>query len=269
MSEKNFLTISAKDCQTEYKAVMANSDQKLRSAELLAKEQDYGSAISLLIISNEELIKALILFLDGQGFELRSVKGMKSLFTNHRLRYLLAMVFSILGNVGEDIKNVMLKTRENPRHLLGMMDNKEAVGIAIHAYLIKKIEEIQGEIAFFSQVDNIRQIGLYSDKPGTQQLIEADYLQFHAKVDKLKQVIIYLIEGFQMEETAEHTKKLKAQLKHEGWYHNMAKLISTINSPKIDSYRNLSDQIAEFGQAMAEPENFGKDFGKTLKENQE
>lgn len=260
MSEKNFLTISAKDCQTEYKAVIANSDRKLKSAEILAKEQDYGSAVSLLIVSNEELIKALILFLDGQGFELRKVKGIKSLFNNHRLRYLLAMVFSILAIFGEDMKNMLLKVRENPQILHDMMNNKAETGRKLQLYMIEKIGQIQEEIAFFSQVDKMRQTGLYSDKPGNQQITETDYFQFHSKVDKLKKVITYLIEGFQMEETAEQVEKLKKQFKSEGWYDNMAKLISTINSPQVDSYQNLFKEVKEFGKDVAENEDFEKAF---------
>lgn len=255
MTPKNFLTISTEECQVQFRYILANSDRKFRSAETLAKDEDYGSAIALLIISNEELIKALILFLDGQGFEFRGVKGMRSLFQNHRLRYLLAMIFSIIISFAEDLRDLALNLEKNKKTIQDILNNQEQAGRSLQAYFLKKAIRVQREIEFFSKVDNTRQIGLYSDRPEGLQLSKSDYLQFHLKVNGLRTGILGLMESY-ADDSNESIVLIKEMFKKNGWYKNIAELIGEINSPKINSYQNLSHRIELFRQELLpSPEN--------------
>src|SRR5579859_8076673 len=102
MDDMSFLNLPKKD------------DQKWNSAIMLAKSEDYGGAVSLLIISIEELIKSIILFMDGKGFEFRNVKGINTFFRNHQIRYIIAFVMFAMNIIGEDLVKFILKIRENP-----------------------------------------------------------------------------------------------------------------------------------------------------------
>src|SRR4051812_38270732 len=90
MSSKTFLTIPKKECLEVYKTILKNSDNKWESGKKLADIGDFGGATSFALISVEELIKALIVFLDGKGFEFRSLKGIDTFFKNHKIRYIIA-----------------------------------------------------------------------------------------------------------------------------------------------------------------------------------
>ncbi len=88
---------------------MANSNLKANSAKLtIAENNDYGSAISLLIISNEEAVKALMLFLEGNDFRLRNIPGFTNLFENHRLRYLVIPFNSDRNNIPQRILEISI-----------------------------------------------------------------------------------------------------------------------------------------------------------------
>ncbi len=88
------MSISKRDCIAASVLVLENAQSLKRDAELLAENNSYGRAISLLIHSLEEEIKSLVLFLDGHGFQFRKrVKGINGFFVNHNLRYALSMIF--------------------------------------------------------------------------------------------------------------------------------------------------------------------------------
>lgn len=76
---ENFLNISQLACQKSHMTILENSDRHFIVAEKIYEMKDfYGIAISHLILSTEELVKALIIYLEGEGLHLRSIKGIKS-----------------------------------------------------------------------------------------------------------------------------------------------------------------------------------------------
>jgi len=109
MSSKTFVTISKNECLTVYRNVLEHSDQKWESGKQLAKINDFGGATSMAIISVEELVKSLIIFLDGKGFEFRSIKGISTLFDNHQIRYLLAYTMFAMGLFGDELMKFLKK----------------------------------------------------------------------------------------------------------------------------------------------------------------
>ncbi len=72
---------------------MANADRHFRIAQLLASTNEYGNAVAHIILGSEERVKAIFLFLEGKGMQLRSIKGVKNIFSTHDARHSLIKEF--------------------------------------------------------------------------------------------------------------------------------------------------------------------------------
>lgn len=87
MRINNFMRLSAAECAQFYPAVRANAQRHNLAADTLQKTGDYGNAIAHRILGSEEMVKALILFLEGKGMDLRSIDAIKPLFKHHVPRH--------------------------------------------------------------------------------------------------------------------------------------------------------------------------------------
>lgn len=191
MSNKSFVTISTKECLRVYKEILKNSDRKWESGKKLAEIQEFGGAISLAIISNEELIKALIIFFDGNGFNFRNIKGINTLFKNHQLRYLVAYAMFAIGSFGDDIVKLIEGLRKNPQLIEAIIKNykedKTQFKNWIFDYLEKKLNSLAEEFDWFSRIDMFRQDGFYCDyKNQLKNPIEISENEYQQAILRLK-----------------------------------------------------------------------------------
>ncbi|WP_276980136.1 hypothetical protein, partial [Flavobacterium filum] len=239
--------------------VLEKSKKKFESAEALAKIGDYDSATALLIVSNENALVGLILFLDGIGFKIRSVKGMKSLFKNHKLRYLFALILSVFSIVTKEFKEILNKIMKDPTIIQNFNPNDSAFAKKVKNYFLNKLLEIKNEILFFSRVDKSRQQGLYSDFKGTLlHISESEYQVFHNKIQTLNSLVFSFIETFSLEgfedengHFQEHLDKMKVDFNTK-YRVKLEKLLKKINSPKYDSYENMTKMVDEIYKELNE-----------------
>ncbi len=125
---------------------------------------DHGSAISLLIISNEEAIKALVLYFEGFGFRLRNIPGFPNLFDNHRLRYLVSFIIAVSSIIMEDFQNVIMLLFKDPDKLLEFFKLKPSeMTRRFKLYFLRRYVVIYHEIIWYSNIEKHRQKGFYSD----------------------------------------------------------------------------------------------------------
>lgn len=61
---KSFLEISKQECLNNYQKLIDNSVRHFKVAEIIFNNEEYGIAISHLILGTEELVKAFILYLE-------------------------------------------------------------------------------------------------------------------------------------------------------------------------------------------------------------
>lgn len=87
MRINNFMQLKQEECAFYYPAVRANAQRHLVAADTLKKTGDYGNAIAHRILGSEEMVKALILFLEGKGMDLRSIEAIRPLFRFHVPRH--------------------------------------------------------------------------------------------------------------------------------------------------------------------------------------
>lgn len=259
MENTNFMTLSQDECRVVYKLILQNAKSKFEEAELLANNGRYNTASSLLIISNEESLKAMILFFDSIGFRIRSISGMKSLFNNHKLRYLLAMVISILSIFMKEVFAFILKTVQNPGNLKFLISRSDDFESMAKDFLTKKLVEVRNEILFFSKVDKARQQGFYSDyKNGLIVVTELEYIELNTKITALNSMISMAIDTYQDvidgndKIMKDHLIDLKKQL-HGELKGKISDLIKRINKPDVNSYDDLLEVIDDLNDSLKEP----------------
>lgn len=201
---KNFSSLSQKECIEQYKDILQNAERCWRSGEILAKDEDYGRGISLAIISIEEIIKAIVIFLDGKGFKFRKVKGIKLLFRTHQIRYFIAFAMFVVTIFGDDlikfIQNLRDKDKSGLNKLRKDFSDKAILESKVEQYAKEKFLQIAKELEWFSKVDVLRQNGFYCDYDeqliNPIQISRTEYLEVIQKLEKVRNVGQELIRSF-------------------------------------------------------------------------
>src|ERR1700741_48983 len=107
--------LTEQECYITSQKMINNSIQRWKSAKLLAKNEDYGGAISSHITSIEELIKGFIMFVDSKGFELRTIEGMDAIVRrSHSIRHFIGFIMFVLNIFIDDFKRYMPKVIKEP-----------------------------------------------------------------------------------------------------------------------------------------------------------
>jgi AbiV family abortive infection protein len=94
---RSFADLTQEECATVYPELLDNSDRHYKVARLLTENgnQEYGVAVSHLVLSSEELVKAMVIYVDSMGFNMRKVKGMDELFFKHEPRHFVSSIFAV------------------------------------------------------------------------------------------------------------------------------------------------------------------------------
>lgn len=191
---KDFVTISKKECLEVYKELITSQERHFKSAEALANIEEYGQAISHLILGSEELVKGLILYLDGIGLRIRSIKGVKKFFRDHRTRHFTAGVFMFLSQTIKPLMTMVERfrvllhqptERENMTALekTVITNDKEAAEKITKEWTENEgklmFEKMMIQMDFWQEADDLKQLGLYVDYNEKlllpRQLTKVDY----------------------------------------------------------------------------------------------
>lgn len=249
---KNFMTLSQKECLTTSKRSLENAEGSYRDALLLAKNKSYGRAISILIISSEETMKAFILFLDGNGFQFRkNVKGINNLFVNHSLRYALAFVLSVLQIFSDDLDYFLQKARNDQKKLISLSKDKEALSIKIMEYFKRKVENIRQEVNWFSDLGYLREEGFYVDFVDEiktpMQIDEKKYNDVLIRLNNMRTFMSTLIDSIEEDNESlnNYLEQLKKRFLNEDWYQKIGELIQMFRDRKTNPFQELSNFIDE------------------------
>lgn len=258
---KSFMNLSKKECLIVSKEIFSNAEKKHSDALILAKNNSYGMATSSLILSLEENTKAVILFLDGNGFEFRKrVKGIKNLFINHKLRYPLGLVLSGFNIFGKDLINFINKIALNPTIIKGFnINEKEWESLALK-YTLKKINQLNEEIIWFSNAEYLRQDGMYVDYDNEIKtplsIDKKDFNDILIRVSAISEFIVKFLPIF--DESIEdddvglkkQVKKLQKQLIIENGYDKIGIIVSKINGRGNNPFIDMSKNLQEFKKGI-------------------
>lgn len=114
----SFFDIPRDKLITIFPEIIRSSEEHYKSAVDIANTGKPGTAISLLLISSEEMVKALIVVLDARGFQFRTTKGMDVFFKNHEIRFFIGWAAIVASMFGEDFIGWIKDIRENPNKII-------------------------------------------------------------------------------------------------------------------------------------------------------
>ncbi|WP_166962133.1 AbiV family abortive infection protein [Yeosuana marina] len=254
---KSFMNLSKEECLVVSKETFRNAKNKHSDALILAKNNSYGMATSTLMLSLEENMKAVILFLDGNGFEFRKrVKGIKYLFVNHKLRYPLGLILSGFNIFGKDLIGFIVRIASTPSLIKDFSINeKEWEGLALN-YISEKINQLSEEIIWFSNADYLRQDGMYVDYDNVLKtplsIDKEDFNNILTRVSGISEFIDKFLSIFgQSNESTDaelktQVKKLQKQLISEKGYDKIGMIVTKMNGKGNNLYIDILKNLQEF-----------------------
>lgn len=245
--KKNFMNLNASECMEAYKCLMDNAGRLYNDAFSLADQNSYGLAISILIHSLEESMKAFIIFLDGKGFLFRNrVKGISNLFVNHKLRYALALVITLFAILIDDFKKLVPRIKKSYILTFDLKKDKEQIEGEISSYLETRLKTAIEEVQWFSEAEFLRQDGFYVDYvDGIKtplSISQNDFEETSIRIKRIRAFIIDYMDGFNSKDdiVREGIENLKTQFSVENWYEKIAELIELFGNPKKEPFEQLS-----------------------------
>lgn len=257
-TKKTFFNIDRKECKLVSEEAIGNAKNHIILAEKLHNSGEYGLGISHLIIGSEEIVKALILHMDSVGFNFRQVKGMKSVFENHQLRYFISFIMFSLS-VFLDETNNFLKTRKGGKTGLDLLEEfthkmtkNEKYKRLMFKNITSKLEFLIDEINWFNGFDLLRQKGFYVDyKEKIETPLSAsksEYLSVKIRVERVYNSIIELISGlnFDNEKNAKTLNNMLETVRKQSIYPKIEKFIKKAKSEKTNPLTYTSNSIQPF-----------------------
>lgn len=210
---KKFLNLSRQECLDIYQELINNSDRHFKVAEKIADIKEFGIAISHLVLGTEELVKALIIYLDYEGLEIRKVKGVKKFFYDHQIRHFFSGIFFLLTSVIKPMMQLVNRFKElihNSQARTSMTEFETAV-LSNDKSKAEKITKEWGDknakeytdkfslyFDFWTDAEIHKQRGFYVDYDdqlfSPSQLNEKKYLQAYEITNSFRQECKELIE---------------------------------------------------------------------------
>lgn len=250
---KTFMTLSKEECLIAYKDVLSNSESKWEAGLKNAKNGEHGIALSLAIISIEELVKSLIILMDGKGFNIRSTKGIHTIFRNHQIRFVIAYAMFVVSVFGEELIRLIQMLKGDPKllpNLIVKFTNNDPVMLRwLKIYSIKKFLMLKREFEWFSQVDLFRQDGFYSDYDGMLRsplkIDGQNYFEVIHRLDKVRRVGKSLIDSLNSEEElyTEHFQNMKQMFYQENFYDKIGAALSTVRKARQNPFDVIVEKI--------------------------
>lgn len=254
---KNYMTLNAKECLVAFKYLQDNADSLFNDAQTLAGTGSYGHATSLLIHSIEEYMKAFILFLDGNGFQFRNrVPGINNIFVNHKLRYGLALVLTLLAILINDFKDLLPNIKKTHHLTFDLKRNKEQIQNEMVTYMNKRIQTAIQEVQWFSEAEFLRQDGLYVDYVNEIKtplhITKTNFDETLLRITRLRLFILDYISSFNSEERniTQGLENLKEQFSVEKWYERIGGLIELFKDNKKNPLKEFSKLIDNFSNEL-------------------
>jgi len=188
---KKFLNLSVQDSKSLDVPLYKNALSLKQDAKYIAENRNsYSSATSLLVLSTEEAIKSILVFLHAENCNIYKIKDAKKFFSDHVMRHHIAMLIEVGLGIYESYElyynrkpTTLLKTKYNwlNTFLNGALDIVNSIDPFI------KTEE---NVEYLQQFNLIKNKGFYVDyqngliDPQTEVTIE-DYKKALIILDRI------------------------------------------------------------------------------------
>lgn len=184
---RKFQNLTNTECAEVYPHILKNHKELFESAEILAQNNKFGPAISILILSAEELVKASFFFLKAQGLHLHRIEKHDKIFYIHTTKHEGAASYQLITLIETIIQIFDKELYDNdPNRKKGQIAQNIVKGI-YHA--LKGALNIKKNIDWWEKADDLKKRGLYVDFENEillpQSLTYDDYREALDRVNEL------------------------------------------------------------------------------------
>ena len=193
---KHFLNLSPAASKGLDIPIFKNAKRLRANSKLIAEvNQSYATATSLLILSAEEVIKALLVKFHSEDFKVYQIKGSKRFFNDHKIRHEIAQLIEMgigLLEIAMDSEKRGVKPHKSIRF---KKVNKFLDGVLSFLDKSKIMLDAASRINMLSEFNSYKNCGLYVDFQ--------DYLQEpineidKTKYQEVKQITDRLFKSYQ------------------------------------------------------------------------
>lgn len=238
-----FVNLSAKQSKNAYYSIYKNALRKKRDAlALININKSYDSANSLLVLSSEELIKSIVVFLHSEGFEVYKIKTAKKIFSDHRYRHNIAKIFEVAIGISDSFlryetiekSNKEFSKDNNVNTLINQLfDFKESA---------KPLEQTTERNELIENFNDNKNKGLYTDFREELQITSEQITEetFHKTLEIVERLIrFYKMLIIQFHSNAEnHPNLLKYVIDKDGartFFNGVVGFLATLENMNNES----------------------------------
>src|ERR1700740_1463679 len=215
MSTVSFFSVPRERVLEHYPSIILNSDAQYNAGIAINESGQPGIAIPHLLMSTEELIKALIIVLDAKGFKFREIKGMDLFLKNHEIRFFLSSIIFAVSLFGDDLIKSLEALRKEPSkavEIASVLKDPISRERKLKWYMLRKFFIIRKEVKWFSKAEVFRQNGNYVDMNGDLisplNISQKEFNETKVRIDKVNRATKYMIESF-LDEDPKLVKQLE------------------------------------------------------------
>lgn len=192
--ERNLLKLlSDKECIQASGEAIKNAKIHKQTAESTAVYENYGIAVSHLILSTEELIKGLLLYTQGLGLDVRNISGIHLFFTDHIIKHRLATLVSTFYPILQLFMGIIYKMRDklhNPDLEVEYTENENALLNRDETKMEAIFSDISEMMDWWDEANENKNKGFYVDYSKMletpMQVTKLEYTQAFTITDSLK-----------------------------------------------------------------------------------
>ena len=165
MQEVTFINLSKKDSRDLNIGIFENAKRlKSDSSVLVDVNKSYSSASSLLILSSEEVIKAILVLLHSHGYRVYLLKDAKGFFKNHEIRHSLQMLIETGMSLFDTIDKWENRKLEKPiPNTTRKWLNNTLQFLSDAAFVLSNVSTAMNRIEGIKKFNDLKNAGFYVD----------------------------------------------------------------------------------------------------------
>jgi len=251
MENRNMMNLSKLECQHTALKVQNNSDRLWENAALQADNKDYGLAISLMVMSTEELIKSMVLTFDSVGFELRKTASVQRFFKEHAIRHVTSFLLLVIYVFGSDLARLFkayLVTPKKAIEWLTLINDQEWTNRFLTLYCSRKFRLLQKELDWFSKLERYRQNGFYYDYDNDPLSVTPTAYQIaFERLSKVRRIAILFIDTYRTidPQNKEAFNQLLITVRAPKTREALGLLIKKVKRNKEESFDGLKEMFTQ------------------------
>lgn len=162
MQELTFINLSKEKSKDLHLDIFKNAKHLKRDSSILADvNKSYSSASSLLILSSEEVIKAILVLLHSHGYRVYLLKDAKGFFKNHEIRHSLQMLIETGMSLFETVnKWESRKLKKQPPKTSRKWLNNTMQFLSDAAFVLSNVSTAMNRIEGIKKFNNLKKCGV-------------------------------------------------------------------------------------------------------------